>query len=77
MSESKKSPRKFKKNLFLLVVDYVTSCWAKSKDNQNGQQIRHLAAFYVDMMTENARLNDQDKDSHKQEALSVLKVLCF
>jgi len=57
------------------VVQYVTETWKKNSDNDNGQQIRFLAGFYVDLNAQNARENEQDCDGFKQEALSVLKAL--
>ena len=59
---------------FCSVVQYVTETWKKNSDNENGQQIRFLAGFYVDLNAQNARENEQDCDGFKQEALSVLKV---
>ena len=56
------------------VYDFVIKLWENERKNENGQQIRHLAAFYVDMVKLQAEQNDKNKTQFKNEALSVLKV---
>ena len=60
--------------IFLSVVDFVRETWSKQKENTNGQQIRFLASFYVDMNAQFAREKQSQREKCKEEALSVLKV---
>ena len=56
------------------MVDFVRETWSKQKENSNGQQIRFLASFYVDMNAQFAREKQSQREKCKEEALSVLKV---
>jgi len=57
------------------VYDFVLKLWENERHNDNGQQIRHLAAFYVDMTKQQAEEDENNKTHYKDEALSVLKLL--
>ena len=61
---------------FLLVVCFVTDLWEEHKKCDNGQRIRHLAAFNVDMLAQQAKKDKSKCPDSKSQAIGILKVSC-
>ena len=61
---------------FSLVVCFVTDLWEENKKCDNGQRIRHLAAFNVDMLAQQAKKDKSKCPDSKSQAISILKVNC-
>ena len=61
---------------FSLVVCFVTDLWEENKKCDNGQRIRHLAAFNVDMLSQQAKKDKSKCPDSKTQAISILKVSC-
>ena len=56
------------------VVCFVADLWEENKKCENGQRIRHLAAFHVDMLAQQAKKDKTKSTDSKSEAISILKV---
>jgi len=56
------------------VVCFVADLWEENKKCENGQRIRHLAAFNVDMLAQQAKKDKTKSTDSKSEAISILKV---
>jgi len=57
------------------VVCFVTDLWEENKKCDNGQRIRHLAAFNVDMLAQQAKKDKSKCPDSKSQAIGILKML--
>ena len=56
------------------MVCFITDLWEENKKCDNGQRIRHLAAFNVDMLSQQAKKDKSKCPDSKSQAISILKV---